>query len=304
MIDLKKISYIALLGVLAAGLTACQAKKKVLADGSSTVFPISEAIAEGYGKTDTSINVSVGTSGTGGGFKRFCVGETDISDASRRIKAEEAAKCKEKNIEYIELEIAYDGLAILVNPANTYVESLTVEQLKQIFQFENPAKTWKDINPAWPADPIKIFAPGQDSGTYDYFVEEIIGKHGRVRADAAFSEDDNVLVTGIAGDKAAIGFFGLAYYEANKDKLKLVPIVNPKPHKAVAPEETTVRSGEYAPLSRPLFIYVSKASAAKSEVRKFVEYYISNAADVAKRVGYIARPAETYADDLKRFQSF
>ncbi len=295
-------SLIAALALLVA--VHCAKKEKILVDGSSTVYPITEAVAEEYGKANTNVNVTVGVAGTGGGFKKFCNGETDISDASRPIKTTEAEKCAEAGISQVELAIAYDGLAIIVHKSNDFVKELTVAQLKSIFQTDKPAKTWKDVNPAWPAEAIKVYSPGQDSGTFDYFVEAILGADAKVRPDAAFSEDDNVLVTGVAGDKNSIGFFGLAYYEENQDKLKLVPIVNPKSNKAVAPTLETVKSGEYAPLSRPLFIYVSNKAKARKAVADFVNFYLDNAAKLTADVGYIPLPDAVYADQKTKFAAF
>ena len=226
-------------------------------DGSSTVYPITEAVAEEYGKEQPNVRVTVGVSGTGGGFKRFCNGETDISDASRPIKDEEKAACEEKGIEFFDLKIAFDGLSVVVNKDNTFVDHLTVEELARIFNAENPAKTWNEVRHSFPAEPIKVYSPGADSGTFDYFNEEILDKKG-VRQDATFSEDDNTLVTGVAGDRNAIGFFGYAYYEENKDRLKVVPIDNGAG--PITPSFDTIKDGQYSPLSRPIFIYVSKAA--------------------------------------------
>ncbi|HMU82699.1 MAG TPA: PstS family phosphate ABC transporter substrate-binding protein [Leptospiraceae bacterium] len=291
---------------LAAALfltSACKERKIISIDGSSTVGPISMAVAEDFQHANGNVKVTVGISGTGGGFKKFCNGETDISDASRPIKKEEVEACKTKAIEYVELPVAYDGLAVLVSPQNDWVKELTTEQLKKIFTSENPAKTWKEVNPAWPDAAIKIFAPGKDSGTHDYFVEEILGKKKQMRPDASFSESDNVLVTGISGEKNSIGFFGLAYFENNKDKLKLVPIVNPKTKAAVLPSVDTVKSGEYAPLSRPLFIYVSTKAAAKEEVKAYIDFYLTNGAKLSAQVGYIALPDGVYTKAKSRFAS-
>ncbi len=276
---------------------------QILVDGSSTVYPITEAVAESYRSVENGVNVTVGTSGTGGGFKKFCNGETDISDASRPVKKTEIEACVKGNIEYMELPVAFDGLAVIVNPANTFIEQLNVDQLNHIFRYKNPAKTWKDVNPAWPDQEIKIFSPGQDSGTYDYFVETVVGKKGRIRSDSTFSEDDNVLVTGIAGNKSAIGFFGLAYYEENQDRLKIVPVVNPKSGKAVTPSIETVKGGTYSPLSRPLFIYVRKASAEKPEVAAFVNYYLDNASALSKDVGYVPLDPELLKVTKNNFEN-
>ena len=261
-------------------------------DGSSTVYPITEAVAEEYGKEQPNVRVTVGVSGTGGGFKRFCNGETDISDASRPIKDEEKAACEEKGIEFFDLKIAFDGLSVVVNKDNTFVDHLTVEELARIFNAENPAKTWNEVRHSFPAEPIKVYSPGADSGTFDYFNEEILDKKG-VRQDATFSEDDNTLVTGVAGDRNAIGFFGYAYYEENKDRLKVVPIDNGAG--PITPSFDTIKDGQYSPLSRPIFIYVSKAAYERPEVKDFVRFYMDNVKDLSAEVGYIPLPDEEYA---------
>jgi phosphate transport system substrate-binding protein len=281
-------------------LSACQAKNRIQVDGSSTVYPITEAVAEEFRGVNSSVNVTVGISGTGGGFKRFCNEETDISDASRVIKKTEIEKCAAAGVEYIELPVAYDGLAVLVNPENDFVDRLTVAQLKHIFASENPPKTWQDVDAAWPAEAIKIFAPGKDSGTFDYFVEVILGEKAQMRPDASYSEDDNILVTGIAGEKYAIGFFGLAYYEENADKLKLVPVVNPASGQAVAPNLETVKSGDYAPLSRPIFIYARKSALARPEVQQFVGFYMDVGPRLSQAVGYIPLGDGIYAENKRK----
>ena len=284
---LKGLLIPTLLIAILSFLTFCGKKTQILIDGSSTVYPISEAAAEEYRKINKSVHVTVGVSGTGGGFKKFCKGETDISNASRPIKNNEAAKCSQANIAYQEFPVAFDGLAVVVNKNNDFIQSLDRAALKKIFSSLNPAKTWKDVHPSWPALPIKIFAPGQDSGTHDYFVEVILGKKKKIRGDASFSEDDNVLVRGVSGARGAIGFFGLAYYQENKNKLKIVPVVNPRTGKAVIPTLETVKNNSYAPLSRPIFIYVSKKSYARKEVKDFVRFYLKNAGSLSKDVGYI-----------------
>ncbi|MGE3110069.1 MAG: PstS family phosphate ABC transporter substrate-binding protein [Phycisphaerales bacterium] len=275
-------------------------------DGSSTVYPITEAVAEEFKKVAPNVNVTVGISGTGGGFKKFSIGETDISDASRPIKKEEADKCAQKGIEYIELPVAFDGLSFVVNTKNTWVDHLTVDELKTIFILQKtgekdgkptyPAKpgvmTWKDVRPTWPDKPIKFFAPGTDSGTFDYFKEVLAGKDGAVRPDMSVSEDDNVLVKGVEGDDAAIGFFGFAYFVENKDKLKVVPIDAGKGAGAITPTHETINDGSYAPFSRPLFIYVNKKSAARKEVAAFVNFYLDQTAKLSEEVGYVAIPSE------------
>lgn len=262
-------------------------------DGSSTVYPITEAVAEEFKKEAPRVNVTVGVSGTGGGFKRFSAGEIDVSDASRPIKKAEHERTAAAGIEYIELPVAYDGLTIVVNPRNTWVDQLSVEDLRKIFLAERAVKTWKDVNPAWPAEPIKIYSPGTDSGTFDYFKEVIAGDTGAIRSDMSVSEDDNVLVRGVMGDLNAIGFFGVAYYEENRAHVRAVPIVNNQ-GTAVEPSSETIEDGTYNPFSRPLFIYVSKKSAAKPVVRAFVEYYLENAPALAAEVGYVALPESVY----------
>lgn len=282
----------------------CQKKAQILIDGSSTVYPITEAVAEEYRKFNQEIHVTVGVSGTGGGFKKFCNAETDISDASRPIKSSEIKMCKSAGIEYLELAVAWDGLAVLVHKENKFVDNLTVKELKSIFNSKTPATTWKDVRNTWPAEKIKTYSPGQDSGTFDYFVETILGKKAKLRNDATFSEDDNVLVRGIAGDKNSIGFFGLAYYQENKDSLKLVPIINPNTKKEISPSLETVKNRSYAPLSRPIFIYVSKNAAAKPQTRELVIFYLKNAGKLSQDVGYIPLEDSEYKASLEKFGSF
>lgn len=272
----------------------------VKVDGSSTVFPITEAMAEEFQKAEKGqIQVTVGISGTGGGFKKFCRGETDISDASRPIKSTEATACKEAGIEFIELPAALDALAVIVNPKNTWVDHLTVEELKKMWEPEAQAKitNWNQIRASFPDKPLKLFGPGVDSGTYDYFTEAIVGKEHSSRGDFTASEDDNVLVQGVAGDVNALGFFGYAYYHENQNKLKAVPI-SWKGGKPVMPSIDGARKGTYQPLSRPIFIYVNKTAAdTKPHVNKFVEFYLDNknAQKLVKEVGYVPLPESTYA---------
>ncbi len=265
-------------------------------DGSSTVFPITEAVAEEFGAVNPNIRVPVGVSGTGGGFAKFIAQETDINNASRPIKDEEAAKAKEAGVEYIELKVAYDGISVVVNPNNTWVDRLTVEELKKIWTPDSTVKMWSDIRPEWPADEIKLYAPGTDSGTFDYFTEEINGKSGAIRSDFTGSEDDNVLVQGIAGDKNALGFFGYAYYEENKDKLKIISIDNGSG--GVIPSFDTIKDGSYAPLSRSVFIYVNKDALARPEVKEFVTFYLEIAKDIVSDVGYVALLDDEYTAEL------
>ncbi len=278
--------------------------KQIKIDGSSTVYPITEAVAEEFQKAKKgAVKVTVGISGTGGGFKKFCRGETDISDASRPILKKEIDACKRQNIEYIELPVAYDGLAVIVNPKNDWVKELTVADLKKMWEpaAQGKVMNWKDVRPEWPDAKLKLFGPGADSGTFDYFTEAVNGKSKASRGDFTASEDDNVLVQGIAGDRNALGYFGLAYYEENKGKLKVVPIVNPATNKAITPSLQTVMDGTYSPLSRPLFIYVSKKAAEKPEVKEFVEFYLKNADKLTKQVKYVPLPANAYKLSQERF---
>jgi phosphate transport system substrate-binding protein len=292
--------------VIFMNITISKADDKLIRiDGSSTVYPITEAVAEEFQKAKRgAVKVTVGISGTGGGFKKFCRGETDISDASRPILKKEIDVCKQQGIEYIELPVAYDGLAVLINPKNTWIKSLTVADLKKMWEpaAQGKVKKWKDVRPEWPDAKLKLFGPGADSGTFDYFTEAIVGKSKSSRGDFTASEDDNVLVQGISGDKNALGYFGLAYYEENKKRLKVVPVVNPATNKEVIPSMQTVMDGTYAPLSRPLFIYVSKKSASeKPEVKEFVEYYLKNAAKLSAQVKYVPLPANAYKLAQQRY---
>jgi len=265
-------------------------------DGSSTVFPITQAVAEEFRNVHPSVRVNVGVSGTGGGFRRFTVGETDISDASRPISESEKALAQQNDVEYIELRVALDGITVVVNKGNTWVDYLTVEELKMMWEPGSLVDSWDDIRPNWPAQPLRLYGPGTDSGTFDYFTAEIVGEEGASRADFTASEDDNILVQGVAGDRNALGYFGYAYYAENTDKLKIVPIDSGSG--PVTPSDSTINGGQYTPLSRPLFIYVSRASLEKPEVRAFVEFYMENALDLVSEVGYTPLPEEVYVDNL------
>ncbi len=284
------------------------AGKLIKVDGSSTVFPITEAVAEEFQKSSGGVKVMVGISGTGGGFKRFCRGETDVSDASRPIKASEVTACKEGNVEYIELPVAYDGLAVIVNPQNTWVDYLTAKELKKIWEpsAQETVTRWSQVRSDFPDEAIYLFGPGTDSGTFDYFTEAINGKSGASRGDYTASEDDNVLVEGIASEKGGMGYFGLAYYEQNKEKLKLVSIDDENDSNgsgAIFPSMETVMNNTYQPLARPIFIYIGMQAAQKPEVQKFVEFYLKNAAELVKEVGYIPLEPESYTAAWERFQS-
>lgn len=277
-----------------------QTRPVVKVDGSSTVFPITEAMAEQFQKEKKGqVQVTVGISGTGGGFKKFCNGETDISNASRPILKREMEACRSKNISYIELPVAFDALTVVVNPRNNWVKQLTVAELKTIWEpaAQGKIKTWNQVNPAWPNRPLKLFGAGTDSGTFDYFTEAIVGKAKSSRGDYTASEDDNVLVQGVATDVGALGYFGYAYYEANAKRLRAVPIVNAQ-GKAVLPSRKAVEDGSYNPLSRPIFIYVNSESLRRPEVREFVEFYQRQASKLIPPTGYIPLPARAYAANL------
>lgn len=287
---------------LVNGAEAQNLRGAIEIDGSSTVYPITEAVAEEFGKKYPNVNITVGISGTGGGFKRFAAGETDISDASRPIKASEHKAAEEAGLEYIEIPVAYDGLSIVVNKGNYWVDHLTVDELKKIFLADKAAKRWSDVRAGWPETPIQIFAPGTDSGTFDYFKEVVASEKGSaIRADMSVSEDDNVLVRGVTGSEGAIGFFGCAYYFENADKLKVVPIDGGDG--PVIPTPRTIANGTYAPFSRPLFIYVNARSAKKREVREFVEFYLEHAPELSAEVGYVGLPESIYDRARRNFKA-
>ena len=285
-------SAFALLG--AAALPAAAQVVKI--DGSSTVYPVTEAVAEEFQKANKGLKVTVGVSGTGGGFKKFCRNETDISNASRPITKSEMDDCKAAGIEYFELPVAYDALTVVINPKNTWLKQATVAELKKMWEPAAQGKItrWNQVNPAWPDQPIKLFGAGSDSGTFDYFTEAIVGKAKSSRGDFTASEDDNVLVQGVAGDVNAIGYFGYAYYAENQNKLKALPIVEKEGKPAVSPSEATVINGTYQPLARPIFIYVNAKAITKPEVKKFVDFYMANASKMAKEVKYVPLPADAY----------
>jgi len=264
----------------------------VSGDGSSTVAPIIEGLIEEYAGVQPDVKVSAGVSGTGGGFEKFIAGETDFSNASRPIKEEEAAELEKAGINYTELQVAFDGLTVVVNPENDWATELTVDQLKQLWVEDGTTKKWSDINPSWPEEEIVFYSPGTDSGTYDYFDEVILDGADLVKS-ATLSEDDNVLVQGVAGDKNAIGFFGYAYYLENQDKLTAVSV------DGVAPTNETIESGEYSPLSRPLFVYVKNSALHDNEAfYDFMKYTLENAGEMAEAVGYVKLPDEKYEEGL------
>ena len=270
-------------------------------DGSSTVFPVSEAVAEDFHKVNSGVNVNVGISGTGGGFKRFTVGDTDISDASRPIKSSEAAAAANNGIDYIELLVGTDGLSVVVNPQNDFVECLTVDELKKIWEPGSTLNNWSQVRAGFPDRPLRLYGADTDSGTFDYFTEAIVGEAQASRSDYTASADDNVLVQGIGGDRNALGYFGYAYYAENQDKLKLVAV--DVGEGCVTPTADTIESGKYKPLSRPLFIYVNRASLDKPEVRAFVEFYMKNARSLVSEVGYISLEDEAYTSGLATVQA-
>lgn len=264
----------------------------VSGDGSSTVAPITEALVEEYGGAQPDVKVSVGVSGTGGGFEKFIAGETDFSNASRPIKDEEKAALEEAGIDYTEFEVAYDGLTVVINPENDWAKDLTVDQLKKLWIEDGTTKKWSDIDPSWPAEEIVFYSPGTDSGTYDYFDEVILDGADLVK-NATLSEDDNVLVQGVAGDKNAIGFFGFAYYLENTDKLQAVTV------DGVEPNNATIESGEYTPLSRPLFVYAKNSAVKENEAfYDFMKFTLENAGAMAEAVGYVKLPDEKYTEGL------
>jgi phosphate transport system substrate-binding protein len=270
-------------------------------DGSSTVYPITEAVVEEFGKLHPRVRPTVGISGTGGGFKKFLLGETDINDASRPISPREVAEAAKSGIEFIELPVAYDGICVVVNKDNTFLNEITVEQLRSIWQPGSTVEKWSDVDPSWPDQPIKLYGPGTDSGTFDYFTKVVNGKEKACRADFTASEDDNMLVQGVAGDPNSLGFFGFAYYAENTERLKLIPVDAGRG--PVAPTHDTINDGTYAPLSRPLFLYVRPQALERDAVAAFVEFYLENAAALATEVKYVALPAEVQALTNRRLEN-
>lgn len=304
---LKLLSAATLLSSLCAGYTqsALAATKIVTIDGSSTVFPITEAVAEDFQKDKKgTINVTVGISGTGGGFKKFCRGDTDITEASRPILKKEMEECAKNGIKYIELPVAFDALTVVINPKNTWAQSMTVAELKKIWEpsAQGTITKWNQVNPAWPDAPLKLFGAGADSGTFDYFTEAIVGKAKSSRGDFTASEDDNVLVQGVSRDVNALGFFGYAYYVENTKKLTAVAIVEKEGKPAVLPSVETVMKGTYQPLARPLFIYVSNKSYDKPEVREFIEFYLKSAPALVKEVKYVPLGDRDYKLAMDNFK--
>jgi phosphate transport system substrate-binding protein len=284
-----------------AGVSGAASAQLVRVDGSSTVFPVTEAVAEEFQKAQKGkVKVTVGISGTGGGFRKFCRGESDIQNASRPILRVEMEECRKNNITYIEMPVAYDALTVVINPKNNFIKSLTVSELRRIWEPAAQGKIthWNQVNPAWPNAPIKLFGAGADSGTFDYFTEAINGKAKASRGDYTASEDDNVLVQGVSRDVNALGFFGFAYYAEHQKVLRGVPIAWKDTDRPVEPSEKTVIDGTYQPLSRPIFIYVNAASLKNPEIRQFVEFYNQHAPKLVKEVKYVPLPAAAYKYNL------
>ena len=305
---MKQQFYFSLLLLLPFLLSSCGSGddvKSINIDGSSTVFPITEAVAEEYRSEAPSTRVTVGVSGTGGGFQQFLAGETAINNASREIQPSEIELADKNGIDYVRLSVAYDGLAVVVHPENDWVDYLTVEELRRMWRPEAQGELtrWNQIRPEWPDQQMHLYGPGVASGTYDYFTEAIVGESGSSRGDFTASEDDNVLVQGVATDQYALGFFGLAYFEENQDRLRLVPVKDGEAE-PVKPSTQTVSNGTYTPLSRPLFIYVSESAAQRPEVQEFVNFYLDSAPGLAKSVGYVAMPDSAYQAQKQKFQDF
>lgn len=292
-------------------VNAAQAQVPVIKiDGSSTVFPITEAVSEEFQISKSGkVRVTVGISGTGGGFKKFCRGEIDVQNASRPIQEKEIENCRKAGIKFLEIPIAFDATAVVVNPKNTWAKSITVAELKKMWEPAAQGKivNWSDVNPAWPKEKIKLYGAGSDSGTFDYFTEAIVGKSKSSRGDYTASEDDNTLVTGVSKDLNALGYIPMAYYEENKSKIKALPVVGgakaPAKDKAIYPSRETVENGTYYPLSRPVFIYVSEASMKKPEIKEFVDFYVKNSATLVPEVKYVPLPAAAYQESLKNIKA-
>jgi phosphate transport system substrate-binding protein len=308
-VKIKLLSFVAsaaIAGSVAMISNEAFAQAKTIAiDGSSTVFPVSEAIAEEFQKANKGqVRVTVGISGTGGGFKKFCRGETDISNGSRPILKEEIETCKKAGIEFYELPLAFDALTVAVSPKNTNLKCVTVAQLKTMWEpgAQGKVTKWKDVDPSWPDQPLKLYGAGADSGTFDYFTEAVVGKAKASRGDYTASEDDNVLVQGIENDANALGYIPFAYYEPHKDKMKAVAVDWGKGQGCVAPSLDNVLAGTYNPLARPLFIYVSKKSADKPEVKEFVEFAMTKGPGLIREVKYLPLPDEAYKMGLARFK--
>ncbi len=304
---------ILLVAIFGLFLTSCgsgggsgrQPSGEIHIDGSSTVYPITEAIAEEFRLVAPKTRVTVGISGTGGGFQKFLRGSTDINNASREIKSSEVELAEKNGVDYVRLSVAYDGLAVVVHPKNDWANHLTAEELRLMWEpaAQGTVTRWNQIRAEWPDEELHLFGPGVASGTYDYFTEAIVGESGSSRGDFTASEDDNVLVQGVSTDPYALGFFGLAYFEENRDRLKLVG-VDGGDGTPVKPSIETVSNGTYTPLSRPIFIYVSADAVQKEAVREFVTFYLEQAPQLVKEIGYVPMPDSAYKNQLDKFEAF
>jgi phosphate transport system substrate-binding protein len=291
--------FAATLIILVCAVLAMAENKSIHIDGSSTVYPLTEAIAEEFGKKHSDVRVMVGVSGTGGGFKKFTAGEVDIVNASRTIKTEEVEMAKKGKVSYLDVPVAMDGITVVINTKNTWVDHLTVAELKKIWSPDSTVKTWKEVRGSWPDKPIKLYGPGTDSGTFDYFTEAINGKARASRSDYTKSEDDNILVQGVEGDEGALGYFGYSYFVANQKRLKAVPI---KDKKVVSPTDKTILDASYSPLSRPLYIYVNKEAMKRTEVREFMLFYLAQAPALAKDTGFVPLKNSKYQQATKELR--
>ena len=302
---MKKFIFItALSGLMLSCGNNKKDKQNITIDGSSTVYPVTEAMAEEFRTVEPNVDITIGVSGTGGGFQKFGRGEIDLANASRSIKEDEKAIAENNNISFVELEVAYDGLAVVVNPENDWLDCITVEELRQIWEpaAQGTITRWNQINPEWPDEEIHLFGPGVASGTFDYFTEAVVGESGSSRGDYTASEDDNILVQGVAGDKFGLGFFGLAYFEENADKLKIVGVDGGEG--CVEPSMETVSNGSYSPLSRPLFVYVNSSSLQNPVVADFVNFYLDEAPELLGDVGYVPLTDEEYQREKQKFSDF
>lgn len=302
---MKKFIFItALSGLMLSCGNNKKDKQNITIDGSSTVYPVTEAMAEEFRTVEPNVDITIGVSGTGGGFQKFGRGEIDLANASRSIKEDEKAIAENNNISFVELEVAYDGLAVVVNPENDWLDCITVEELRQIWEpaAQGTITRWSQVNPEWPDEEIHLFGPGVASGTFDYFTEAVVGESGSSRGDYTASEDDNILVQGVAGDKFGLGFFGLAYFEENADKLKIVGVDGGEG--CVEPSMETVSNGSYSPLSRPLFVYVNSSSLQNPVVADFVNFYLDEAPELLGDVGYVPLTDEEYQREKQKFSDF
>tara|TARA_B100001248_G_scaffold262722_1_gene261573 strand:- start:13035 stop:13976 length:942 start_codon:yes stop_codon:yes gene_type:complete len=297
-----KVFFTTILSLFVSATSFAAKNDAVMVDGSSTVFPITEAIAEDFRNPYPRVRVAIGVSGTGGGFKKFVKGETDINNASRKIKDSEMALAKKYNVSYKEIPVAYDGISVVVSKKNDWVDYISVAELKKIWQPGSTVKTWKDVRASWPDKEIRLYGPGTDSGTFDYFTKAINGKAHVSRSNFTKSEDDNVLVQGVQNDPAALAYFGFAYYQENQDKIRAVPVKANDTAKAIMPSVESINSGSYTPLSRAVYIYVNPEALKKDNVYNFVRHYLQAAPRLVKDVGYVPLPKEAYLTELKKLE--